>query len=49
MGEIQDGIGDKIMDSKFIEIEDLTEKQIARGSEAAEEMLTEDNDFLDGR
>ena len=33
------------MDSKLVEIKDLTEKEIAGGSEAAEEMLAEDNNL----
>ena len=37
------------MDSKLVEIKDLTEKEIVGGRESAEEMLTEDDDLASGR
>ena len=47
VGKVQDGIWGKIMDSKLVEIKELTEKEVAGRSEAAEKMLTED-DFFPG-
>ena len=37
------------MDSEFVEIKDLAEEEIAGGSEAAEEMFTENDDLPGGR
>ena len=49
IGQVQDGIRGKVMDSKLVEIKNLTEEKIAGGSEAVEEMLMENNDFPGSR
>ena len=37
------------MNPKLVEVKNLMEKEIARGSEATEEMLTEHDDLSGGR
>ena len=36
------------MDAELVKIEDLAEEKVTRGSEAAEEVLAEDDDFPGG-